>query len=706
MNEKDIRNPELEDIVKEFSTQKSANDPAQGLNGDTVRLEPVQKAVQDSSINDDTAVFSPVSQQAAVFTPLSQETAVFRPVTQATAEFHPVTEKTAQFQPVGQETTVFQPVDTEAQPLPADGEPQPEAAAAEPFSESWEPEYDQPIGPYTSPISFRPKDRLRQLRVQQISGPEKRYYELLEMGFGKLQASIFLIFVIFALSAASTVLYEVGLIGPERTRLLVFLQLLSLLLSGLLGCYRMMEGLSDISRLRFSLSSLLCISFIVCALDGILCLQSQRISCCALFCLEMLMSQIATYQKRSTQLSQMDILRKASDIEAVVRCEGYMDEKPGFLTAPGQLSSFMDSCDQPAAPEKLLQRFGFASLIVSLGLGIFGYSQGGLAAAVQMTTGALLLSMPATAFLSHTAPMHLVQKRMQKLGSVICGWPGIQAAAGEAVYPLRSEDIFPEGHAKFNGVKFMGSADPDYVVSYAASIVAADGSKLAPLFDRLMRARGARLRSVEDLHDYEGGLSAVVDGAPVCLGDLDFMRQMGVEVPKNTRIPHAVYIAIGTELSGVFAVTYTRSKSSASGLRTLCSVKQLQPVLVSNDFCLTPGLLRKTFQANTDRLLRPERAVRQGMAEVAAPEDASVVALTTRGGLAQRAFTVTSAKALYSAMRVGTWIHMLGGIIGLVAAAVLVWVGGIHLLSPGNLLLYWLLWMIPGWLTTQWTRFL
>ncbi len=686
MNEKELQELDLEDIVKEFGSKPAAPEAAKAMDGDTVRLDGLQKAVQAASVTEETTVFRPVSQETAVFQPVTEDTAVFAPVSQDTAVFTPVAE----------------PAPQEAVP---EQEPVRPAQAAEPYSEAWEPEYDAPIGRYTAPIAFQPRDRQRQLRAQLVAGPERRYYELSELGFGKLQAGIFLTLLVFILAAATTLLYELGLVGPERTRLLVFVQLLSLLIAGLLGCYRLLEGLSDITRLRFSLNTLLCISFIVCALDGILCLQSERISCCALFCLEMLMAQIAAYEKRRTQMQQMDTLRKATDIEAVVRCEGYMESKAGFLTGPGQVSDFMDTYDAPTGPEKLLQAYGLVSLIVSLGLGVYGCVQADFASGVQMATGALLLSMPATAFISQTAPHSILQKRMSKLGAVLCGWQGVQAAAGEAVYPLKSEDIFPEGHAKFNGVKFMDRADPDLAVSYAASIVAADGSMLAPLFDKLMRARGARGRQVSDLHDYEGGVSALVDGAPVSLGDAEFMHRMGVEIPKNTRIAHAVYLAVGVELWGVFAISYTRSKSSNSGLRTLCSFKGLQPVLVSKDFCLTPSLLRKKFSADTDRLLRPERAVCQGMAEVAAPEDASVVALFTRGGLAQRAFPVTGARALRSAAVTGAWIHILGGAIGLVAAAVLAWVGGIYLLTPGNLLLYWAIWMVPGWLTTQWTRF-
>lgn len=47
---------------------------------------------------------------------------------------------------------------------------------------------------------------------------------------------------------------------------------------------------------------------------------------------------------------------------------------------------------------------------------------------------------------------------------------------------------------------------------------------------------------------------------------------------------------------------------------------------------------------------------------------------------------------------------MLGGILGLAIMLVLALVGSEHLLTPMNVLLYDLIWMIPGILITEWTR--
>ena len=68
------------------------------------------------------------------------------------------------------------------------------------------------------------------------------------------------------------------------------------------------------------------------------------------------------------------------------------------------------------------------------------------------------------------------------------------------------------------------------------------------------------------------------------------------------------------------------------------------------------------------------------------------------------AFAITGARALRTASRLGVGMHMLAGILGLGIVGLLGILGSLELLSPVNLLLYELVWMIPGLLITEWTR--
>ena len=264
-------------------------------------------------------------------------------------------------------------------------------------------------------------------------------------------------------------------------------------------------------------------------------------------------------------------------------------------------------------------------------------------------------------------------------------------------------DVFPNGTVKLNGVKFYGSRDTDEVVAYAAALLAYDGGGLSPLFTQLLESRNGYHYDAEEVRGYHGGIGGVVNGEAVLAGTPAFLQSMGVELPEGTRVNQAVYLAIDGSLSGVFAVTYSKVKIAATGLTTLCAYRGLTPILLTSDFMLTEGFLRGKFGVNTRRIAFPTRERRLELTDRQV-QDEPALALATRDGLAGFAYAVTGARALRSAAIVGTVIHLLGGILGILSVLALIIVGAEHLLTPANILLYELIWMIPGLLITEWTR--
>lgn len=343
--------------------------------------------------------------------------------------------------------------------LSASETPVEEEQNPEPFSAEWEPEYEQPMGDYIppEPIIFRPKSRLRELKRKLIAGPEKRYYELSEQGLGKLQVTIFLNVLVVLLAVGSTVLYGLNLVQENRMKLLIFVQVLVMLMAGLLGSYRMLEGAGDLLRKRFTLNTLLLITFMACCADGVFCLLEQKVPCCAAFSLEMLMCQWGTYQKRVTEMGQMDTLRKATQLDGVVATPDYYEGRPGFLRREAQVEEFMDHYRETSGPEKTLQIYSLIALVAAIAIGVAAGVLHSVVLGVRAFAAALLAAVPVTAFITLSRPMAILERRLHKLGTVICGWQGVKAMSVTAAYPLGDLDLFPAGSTKMNGVKFSAS---------------------------------------------------------------------------------------------------------------------------------------------------------------------------------------------------------------------------------------------------------
>ena len=707
----------LEDIIKEFGDhpqeqeaeqvaqqeteqeQQEAEETAAFAQGDTVRVDTAavlaQTACEDPAITqadtvrvDTEAVRSQINEDKAALT--RGDT-----VRLDTTQF--VKGQVHDAQPVEEENTA------------------PEETAEEPFSENWEPEYEEPIAEYVPPrpVLIHPRTKIRELKRQLVQGPEKEYYALLERGVGKLQVAIFFSLLVVLISAVATGMYALGMVGPERLKLMVFGQLLAMMICALLGSYQLIEGISDLRSKRFSLNTLLCFSFVLCVADGLICLQDLRVPCCAAFGLQMTMSLWGAYQRRSTRLGQLDTMRKATQLIGIGLQEEYFEDQAALLRGEGRVEDFMESYGKPSRLSKVASVYALAVLGVSLALGIaagviHGISGGlmvGISFGVQTAAVTMLVAVPASLFVTISRPLAVLERRLHSLGAVICGWRGIDGLSQKVLFPVTQEDLFPGNTVKLNGVKFYSNRESDQVVAYASALIVADGGVLAPIFEHLLDSRNGVHYKVKDFHSYEnGGIGGVVNGEPVLVGTLDFLTGMGVDVPGGIQLKHAVGVSVDGQMCGLFALTYDRHRAAASGLQTLCGYRGLRPTLVSGDFMLTESFLSNKFSVKGKRILFPEHGQRDALREKQLQPEKDILAIATNNSLAAAAFCVTGARTAKRACGVGMVVHMVGGILGIVMIGVLAVLGARDLLTPANMLLYQLIWTVPGILITEWTR--
>ena len=556
-----------------------------------------------------------------------------------------------------------------------------------------------------APIVFHPKQRLRDLKRELIAGPEKRYYELAEQGVGKLQLGMLVCFVVVLICGGAGFLYSAGLVPENRMRLMVFGQVLAMLIGALMGSHQMIEGISDLFHGRITLNTLLVITFGASCADAWLCLQELRVPICAAFTLEVLMSLWSAYHRRTTEMGQMDTMRKASRLDGVVKCEDYLNGKPAYLRTEGQVADFMEHYNEKSRPERIQNTYALIALLASIGVAVFAFLFHGLSMAVQIFSTTLLVAVPASFFVAITRPMAVVERRLHRLGAVLCGWTGIKGLGKRALFPVKDGDLFPKGSSKLNGVKFYGKRAPEVVISYAAAMMEANGGALAPLFEELLVSRSGLRHEADHLQYYgNGGIGGTVCDEPVLMGSLDFLKEMGVMIPEGTAVKQAVYVAIDGELSGLFAISYTRTKYTATGLNALCGNRKLKTVVLAEDFMVTASFLKEKFGVRTKRMIFPDYETRLELMKKQQTEGTTAMAITTVEGLAPVAYAINGARAVRTAWKLGLFIHLLGGILGLLVMAALAYLGDTELLTPLNILAYQLIWAVPGVLVTFWPR--
>ena len=608
------------------------------------------------------------------------------------------------------DTVMFAPIEnTSTEDAAEDAEPVTDDTipfrTAETTEQIPEPAFEKEEEFIPSPILFTTRSRLRELKKQLVAGPEKRYYELSEIGTGKLQMALLLNVIVVLVCIAVTTMFTLDMVPENRLRLVIFSQVLSMLISALLGSHLMIDALADLLKGRFTVNALLTVAFAACLADGIFCLMDLRVPCCAAFSLEMTMALWARLQKRNTEMAQLDTLRKAVRLTGIVKVDNFYEGKDGLLRTEGQVSDFMDIYEKPSTPEIVQGVYAALSLLACTAIAVFAGILHGFTMAIQIFAISLLVAVPASFFVSITRPMAILETRLHMVGTVLCGWAGVRDLVGKAVFPLTDKDLFPQGSIKLNGVKFYGDRDPNEVLAYSTALIGACGGALVPVFQQLLKNRNGVQMKVDTYRNYgEGGIGGEVQGEPVLLGTLNFLQDMGVEIPEGTMVNQAVYAAIDGQLCAVYAISYAKMRSAAAGLVTLCGYRKMTLVKLPGDFMLSESFLRNKFSIKSNRVLFPAREDGILLSRFRPDPSEPVLALTTRDELVSAAYAVTGARALRQSTRLGVAVHLIGGILGLVIMLVLGYLGSTQLLTPTNVLLYQLVWAIPGMLVTEWTR--
>ena len=687
MNDKELEltDLDLEDILKEFGDVQDSESVTEETADETQeeRMEelPAQEQTEQPAVPGDTIRLDDLAQ-------------VNRP--ENTVKNAVVTAETVRLYPIMQEETEEASVAED----PAVEEPATEKTAEEEPAQMEEPE-----PPRAAPIVFDPRAKLRELKRKLVAGPERRYYELSEVGVGKLQMAMFLCLVVVAVSAGVGVMYNLDMIPENRMRLMVFGQVLAMLLGALMGSYQMLDGLASFLKGKFTANTLLCFTFLACCADSVFCLQELRVPICAAFTLEVMMSLWATYHQRTTEMGMMDTMRKAIRLHSVVKCPDFYEGQNAVLRGEGQVEDFMDHYQNTTGPEKVQNIYALVALIVSAAVAVAAGILHGVSMGVQIFSTTLLVAMPASFFIALTRPMAVLERRLHDLGTVLCGWKGVVGLSEKCMYPLNDADLFPTGSIKMNGVKFYGDRNPETVLAYAAALMRVNGGSLAPIFEQLLTSRNGVRFTAENVQFYgNGGIGGEINGEPVLMGTLEFLKDMGAEIPDGTMVKQAVYVSVDGELSGLFALTYNRIRQVASGMATLCSSRRIRPVIIAKDFILTAGFLKEMFGLRPRRTAFPNRADSLALEAKQADPAAPAMALTTQDNLAAVAYAITGSRALRTASRLGLIVHMTGGILGILIMAALAVLGTTALLTPANILMYQLVWMIPGLIVTCWTR--
>ncbi|MGM9553497.1 MAG: hypothetical protein ACI3V2_04275 [Faecousia sp.] len=305
----------------------------------------------------------------------------------------------------------------------------------------------------------------------------------------------------------------------------------------------------------------------------------------------------------------------------------------------------------------------------------------------------LLGAIPFAGALCFAKPFAALAKRLASFGGALCGWHGAKAFHGKHTIILRDEDIFPRSHISSNGMKLFGAHTAPRVIAFALAALEAEESPLTELFESLLRSQNGRRCHAAKSRIYDNnGIGAEVMGEVVLVGTLAFMRSMGVHMPAGTRVRQAVYVSVGGELAGIFAIKYKPSASTKKGLRDVLANRNFSVVLATRDFLITPELIASKYDVQTQTMVFPAFPERLRLSASDSHETDAQGALIAKDTFGAFASTVAAGRTLHSAALLSLILCLLAGIGGLLVCALLIAWNSAETASPLHLAAFQLVW--------------
>lgn len=473
----------------------------------------------------------------------------------------------------------------------------------------------------------------------------------------------------------------------------------------LLGVDILLDGVANACKGRIGMDTLSALGCVFTLADAVILALTgaERLPYTAAALSGLFFLMLGTYHKKCAQRLSCRTAAASSSPYRVTLDEGKWNGRDTYSKWAGDAAGFGSQIQVEDGADRIYHRFCPVVLLLCIAYSLY-ITLTRTEAALWCASAVFTAAAAFGAALTYGRSFHLCARRLAHSGAALAGWPGIIGSRRADRVLITDTDLFPPGYVELNGFKVLGDFPMERVVAYTATMIRDSGSGLTKLFHDYLRTLGGLMRNSERLCCYEGGgLSATIRGDQVLVGSAAFMNLMEITLPAGLNVKSAVFCAINGELAGIFALNYFLPDTVFPALDSLIR-ENVGPVLATRDFNLIPAMLQQRFKLSTGRMDFPPVERRRELSAPDQPHGSTLAAILCREGLYPFAEAVVCAKRLRRATRVGAVLCCVSSLLGLLLSGYLVFVSAYGSLSPLNLLLYLLMWLLPVWLLTAWTH--
>lgn len=302
---------------------------------------------------------------------------------------------------------------------------------------------------------------------------------------------------------------------------------------------------------------------------------------------------------------------------------------------------------------------------------LFGFS---------MFTAAICLGVPAGSLLASVLPLRSANKQLNLDGAMIANQSAAEECAKSNAVVIDSADVFDRARCDMHGMKDFKNFRLDDILLYTAAMVIHSGGPLTDVFDKVIAGHHELLPPVKSFsYEDRQGISALIHGHTILLGNRTFLVNHSIEVPNKTdedKYKHSgrkiLYLAIANKIAAIFVVSYKADEKLLPYLRSLEN-NGIQLLVRTCDANVTEDLLSdclgipitniKVISATAGRLFR---RIRERVNETAPAR------ILHNGSAFTLLKSIASASGLNFGIRAGQIVQTVGVGIGLIGLITLI----------------------------------
>ncbi|MCD8128438.1 MAG: hypothetical protein LUD54_02495 [Oscillospiraceae bacterium] len=459
-------------------------------------------------------------------------------------------------------------------------------------------------------------------------------------------------------------------------------------------------GLLGIPRRRMGAETLVAVSCTLSMLDAAVLAVMNRstygLPFCAVSAMALTFAIWGAYYACKGHRGSFRVLSSSKSLYTVTGERGLAPDEVALLKSRQSVRGFINRSEEADLGDYVYSALTPFLLFAALVLGLLCSLCHGQAPAVLHCISVLLAaSATFSCTICFSVPFSAAAAKLSQSGAAIAGWSGLQDIGGSRRVVITDEDVFPRGTVEISRVRVLEGAFTEKVISCTGSVIAASGSGLAAPFADLIRRNGYTVSRVEDFQPHDGGgMTAMVGGESVYVGNSSFMNLMGIRLPQKLNTKNSVYTAINGALVGIFIINY-KPLSSVQDALVLLLHSKLEPVFAIRDFNITPAMIKASFKMPTDSFKFPAYTERYRISGAVPDASNRVAAVIARDGMGPLVDVADRGRRAYLSVRISTLISAAGSVFALILLFLLCWAGAFDSATVSNVIIFMLLWLLP-----------